>query len=533
MKMKNKWWSILAIIAVVIGTTGIFPVNPVLAESNNTWKAEYFNNRTLSGTPVVTREDKAIDYDWLDGSPDTKVQSDNFSVRWTRTLGFTPGTYRFYASCDDGVRIYVDGVRVVDAWKDQSLPNTRTGDINISSGSHKLVVEYYEHEHTASAHVWWDLLQTFTGWKGRYYDNTQLRGGPVLIRDDADLDFDWSDGAPVSWMPIDNFSVVWTRTLDFVPGHYRLNVRSDDGVRVYLDQKLVMDYWKTQDNSWHYLERVYLSGSHTLKIEYFESTGYARIHFWWSGADEPIVLDSRPATPSSGPLTGPWQGEYFNNRNLEGNAALIRTDAALDFNWKWEAPATSINRDNFSVRWTGAFPFDTGRYRFTTMSDDGVRVYVDDQIVIDAWRPMRGTRTGLVTLTQGQHTVRVEYFERSQAAMAQVSAQLLSATSIVRTPMPQPRPCTTGQLRLDAWPVAKTCIPGGGWSASIYVAGFGGDCRYTYSWENQIQGGPTPESMVFEVKSASRGSSIVGKAAVQSAGQTVSVGVYVPEPTCP
>jgi hypothetical protein len=396
------------------------------------------------------------------------------------------------------------------------------------------VVEYYDHEDNASAHVWWDLLHTFTGWQGRYYDNTQLRGGPALIRDDAVLDFDWSDGAPASWIPVDNFSVVWTRTLDFAPGHYRLNVRSDDGVRVWLDQKLVMDYWHAQDNAWHYVERVYLAGSHTLKVEYFEGTGYARIRFWWEGADESLVPDSRPATPPSGPLTGPWQGEYFNNRNLEGSPVFVRTDAALDFNWKWAAPAAGINRDDFSVRWTGTFPFEAGRYRFTTTTDDGVRVYVDDQRIIDAWRPMRGSRTGLVTLTQGRHTVRVEYFERSQAATARVSAQWLSAPPSIPTPKPQPIACTGGPLRLDAWSVAQTCTPGGGWSANIYVAGFGGDCRYTYSWEGQVQGGPTPESMVFQVKSASRGSSIVGKAAVQSAGQTVTVGVYVPQPTtCP
>jgi hypothetical protein len=86
-----------------------------------------------------------------------------------------------------------------------------------------------------------------------------------------------------------------------------------------------------------------------------------------------------------------------------------------------------MNRDGLSVRWDGTFPFDAGRYRFITTTDDGVRLYVDGQLIIDAWRPMRGTRTGYATLTQGNHAIRVEYFERSQAAMARTTWQRVAA----------------------------------------------------------------------------------------------------------
>jgi hypothetical protein len=214
------------------------------------WRAEYFGNRNLKGSSVLVRYDPAIDFDWQDGSPDPAVPADDFSVRWTRTLGFAPGTYRFYASCDDGVRITVDGSRIVDAWHDQKLPNTRWGDITLASGQHAVVVEYYDHGGQASAHVWWNRQDAFAGWQGRYYDNAQLRGGPALIRDDAEINFDWGEGAPADWMPADNFSVVWTRQVNFSPGYYRLNVQSDDGVRVWLDNGLVMDYWQPQDYAW-------------------------------------------------------------------------------------------------------------------------------------------------------------------------------------------------------------------------------------------------------------------------------------------
>ena len=96
-------------------------------------------------------------------------------------------------------------------------------------------------------------------------------------------------------------------------------------------------------------------------------------------------------------------------------------------------------------------------------------------------------------------------------------------------PSAQPAACPGGPLRLDAWPVGRTCA-GGGWTAKVFVEGHGGDCRYTYSWESQVQGGPVAGPMTFELRSASRGIAIVGQAAVTSAGQTAVVGLRIRPP---
>ncbi len=426
----------------------------------DTWRAEYFGNRDLSGSPALVRYDPAIDFDWENGSPDGAISADNFSIRWTRSLGFTPGAYRFYTSCDDGVRISVDGNRVVDAWQDQKLPNTHWGDVTLDSGRHTVVVEYYEHGGEASAHVWWKRLGDFSGWEGRYYANAELRGGPALIRDDAEINFDWGEGAPADWMPSDNFSIVWTRNVYFTPGYYRFNVRSDDGARVRLDGALVMDYWQPMDYEWHYVDWTYLEGTHTLKVEYFERAGGARVHFWWerSGTAAPPSAPTPIPTPVTTPapgMPGPWQGEYFDNCALSGSPALVRSDAALDFNWGRGAPASGVNHDDFSVRWSGTFSFEGGRYRFTTTTDDGIRLYVDDRLIINAWRPMRGTRTGYATLAAGNHIVRVEYFERSQAAMARLTWQRVG---VAPAPTPTPGPIAPGDQGA-----------GGPWEAAYYA----------------------------------------------------------------
>ena len=491
-----------------------------------TWRAEYFNNRKLSGPSALVRYDPAVDFDWKQGSPAAEISSDDFSVRWSRTLGFTAGSYRFYTSCDDGVRVFVDGGVVVDAWRDQKLPNTHSGDVFLGEGQHTVVVEYYEHGGDASAHVWWERLGTFTGWEGRYYDNAELRGGPALVRDDAEINFDWGEGAPADWMPADNFSAVWTRSVTFSPGYYRFNAQSDDGFRVWLDGGLVMDFWRSMDGEYHYVDGIYLEGTRQLKVAYFERGGGARIHFWWdrSGTSAPAPAPAPAPIPSQ---PGLWQGEYFNNRELSGSPVVVRSDTAVDFNWDWDAPATGVSRDNFSVRWTSTFYLDGGRYRFATTSDDGIRVTVDGQRIIDAWIPMRGTRTGTVSLSPGNHTVRVDYFERLQAAMVRLTWQRIGDGAVTPATPLTPAVCAEGPLRLEAWPLDSVWTSGG-WKVTIYARAYGGDCRYTYAWEHQPLGSPTSGPVTFDVKT--RTGAMVGEVSVTSAGQSAKRGLYVRPP---
>ncbi len=98
---------------------------------------------------------------------------------------------------------------------------------------------------------------------------------------------------------------------------------------------------------------------------------------------------------------GLW-GEYFNNRHLEGEPVFQRLDSMVDFKWGVGPPIflndtqkerneekdedERLNQDNFSVRWTGFIqPPKTGPYSFVVATDDGIRVYLDDQLVIDNW----------------------------------------------------------------------------------------------------------------------------------------------------
>ncbi|MEE8391315.1 MAG: PA14 domain-containing protein [Anaerolineae bacterium] len=402
-----------------------------------TWRGEYFDNQTFAGAPTMVRYDQAIDFDWGNNSPDPTIAPDTFSVRWTRTLGFNAGTYRFLTSTDDGVRVWVDGGLVVDAWEEMKLPNTHTGEVYLADGQHTVTVEYYERGGGASAHVWWQLRETFTDWHGKYFDNRELVGGPALERNDADISFDWGVGAPVDWMPDDNFSVRWTRTVNFTPGYYRFALRADDGVRLWLDQSIIIGQWHDMDYELHYVDGIYLQGPHTIQLEYYERNGYARVRFWWEpGTNDNAPPSSIAEAAVSSPQRGggweetwaddPWAATYYPNTELNGKPVLSRIETSLNHDWGWGSPGAAVPKDNFSARWTQPLYFQGGLYRFTTYTDDGVRLWVDERLLIDSWRPMRGYRSTTVRLTRGIHNVKVEYYERTGVALARLTWRRVS-----------------------------------------------------------------------------------------------------------
>jgi hypothetical protein len=282
----------------------LLQVNWGRVSDSTVWRAEYFDNMGLAGSPVLVRDDSAIDFDWGKGSPDGVVPKNKFSVRWTRTIDFDAGTYRFYAGCDDGVRVFVDGSLIVAAWYEQELPNTRSGDIVLSAGPHTVIVEYYESKGAASAHVWWKLVNSLTGWEGRYYGNPTLAGDPMLVRDDADINFDWSSRTPATGMPTGSYSVRWIRFMNFAPGYYRLNVHASGGVRVYVAGQRVMDHWEPQDDARYSRDGVLLRGTQELQVEYTKGATSGRIRFWIepTGPSGPPPPGDPPVACVSGPL---------------------------------------------------------------------------------------------------------------------------------------------------------------------------------------------------------------------------------------
>ena len=116
--------------------------------------AEYFSNMTLTPPATRTACETTINYDWGAGGP-AGLPTDNFSVRWTGSFAFANQTVTFSARADDGVRVFLDGTAVIDAWRDQAATTYTSQPRSVSSGNHEVKVEYYEHGGNAVIQVAW------------------------------------------------------------------------------------------------------------------------------------------------------------------------------------------------------------------------------------------------------------------------------------------------------------------------------------------------------------------------------------------
>ncbi|CQR57486.1 glycosyl hydrolase [Paenibacillus riograndensis] len=118
---------------------------------------QYYSNASLSGTPAFTRTDSGINYIWRQAAPDPALPADFFSVRWSGRLSAAyTESYTIYSSSDDGIRVWIDGVLVIDSWMKQS-GQERQGQVNLIAGKlHELKVEYYENQGDARVVLMWE-----------------------------------------------------------------------------------------------------------------------------------------------------------------------------------------------------------------------------------------------------------------------------------------------------------------------------------------------------------------------------------------
>jgi len=117
------------------------------------------------------------------------------------------------------------------------------------------------------------------------------------------------------------------------------------------------------------------------------------------------------------------KGEYFANRNLEGEPVLVRVDKEILFDWGLGSPDPKVPPDNFSVRWTGKLiPPETRVYEIYARTDDGVRVWIDGKLIIDSWHDRAATTdVARVKLEAGkEYDIKVEYYEHTLFAVAQL-----------------------------------------------------------------------------------------------------------------
>jgi hypothetical protein len=143
-----------------------------------------------------------------------------------------------------------------------------------------------------------------------------------------------------------------------------------------------------------------------------------------------------------------YNGEYFNNKTLSGSPTTQRSDSTINFDWAHVSPISGLAADNFSVRWTKQHQFENAMYKFTTTSDDGIRLYVDNELLIDQWNDHAPTVHSFEkSLTAGAHTIRYEFYEYTGGAVAKLQFEKIgTATAPIVTPSATP---VAGQTKIS------------------------------------------------------------------------------------
>lgn len=175
-----------------------------------------------------------------------------------------------------------------------------------------------------------------------------------------------------------------------------------------------------------------------------------------------------------------FKGEYFSNPNLLGEPVLVRVDPEIKFNWAETSPGPGIPVDNFSVRWTKNDDFKEGTYKFVTKTDDGVRLYIDDQLIIDKWVLQTPTNNEIDHYVKaGSHAIKMEFFEGPNQAIAELSYFFVSPSTptpaVQSTPTPSPASTPTPTPTITPVPqggtgqLPKTGLPPIAWAAAAFI----------------------------------------------------------------
>jgi hypothetical protein len=135
---------------------------------------------------------------------------------------------------------------------------------------------------------------------------------------------------------------------------------------------------------------------------------------------------------------------------------MTRIDPAINFDWAYGAPDPTVGVDNFSTRWTGqVVPRYSETYTFYTQADDGVRLWINDQLLVDNWTMQAVTeKQGQIALTAGQPaTIRLEFYEGGSHAVVKL---LWSSASQAKEIIPQSQLLQPSVATVLSTPVAAS-----------------------------------------------------------------------------
>ena len=252
-----------------------------------------------------------------------------------------------------------------------------------------------------------------TGLNADYFSDRNLTT-LALTRTDTNVNFLWGSAAPAGGLPVDNFSARWTGKLQTRhAGLHLFHTVSDDGARLWVDGRLLIDNWtlhtQTEDTGGIVLlpDRYY-----DVVMEYFDATGTAIARLYWTqpGVAKEIIPPFQLYPADQG-----LRATYFRDTSL-ATPAFTRLDDTVNFYWGTNSPDPTLLPGAFSARWAGKVRANqAGICMFFTLSDDAVRLYVNGQLLINNWTAHSLTEnSNTIVLAAGQfYDLTMEFFNAS------------------------------------------------------------------------------------------------------------------------
>ncbi|MEH1936924.1 MAG: PA14 domain-containing protein [Nostoc sp.] len=271
------------------------------------------------------------------------------------------------------------------------------------------------------------VLSQGDGLKAEYYDNidfTNLK----QTRIDPTVNFIWGTGSPDQSIGADTFSARWTGQVEAKYSEtYKFYTTSDDGVRLWVNGQQIINQF-TDHSATEYSGSIALVAGqkYDIKLEYYENTYSAVSQLAWSSSSQAKEIIPQSQLYSNVNVPGNGNGltaQYYDNIDFT-NLKQTRTDPTVNFIWGTGSPDPSIGADTFSARWTGQVQAEYSEtYKFYTNSDDGVRLSVNGQQIINQFTDHSATEySGSIALVAGQkYDIKLEYYENTFSAVSQLS----------------------------------------------------------------------------------------------------------------
>jgi len=271
------------------------------------WEFKYYGDESLGSACAVGADSETyLFYDWGGNGPAQGCPTEGFSARFSRSLEFPGGEYTFALGYEHGARLKIDGSTIIDGW---SGAGVHYATVDLTPGRRQIEVELHHGAGDgALSAFWWGPgfelgreTQYASHWYGEYWANQRLWWDPVVSLQGGDsvLDNQWTNGPPTAGLPVDHFSTRFRRTVSLGAGQWQFDVSSDDGVRFWVDDVLILDEW--QDQVADFTPTVSLvSGDHELRVEHYENLGWAKVGVSWDWVSSEPAPAGWVTSPASG-----------------------------------------------------------------------------------------------------------------------------------------------------------------------------------------------------------------------------------------